>query len=203
MVINLDGNIFETQVELGLILKLKGILKVIPNVISQSAVDLVKKYNIETSFSFPKFINWSTNNYVVENRVLMNSNASRVLCNINPQSIRRALHLPESNLEESLPFNEENLIRSFRQTKNDVKLGFMSRLLKLDQVSENLSFWYDLQVFQDSIEPFFALLSQVLGLDSDKQVQEVMVSLAYKLSQFEFVSQEINFDEFLAESIHS
>ena len=92
------------------------------------------------------------------------------------------MHLLESNLEESLPFNEENLIISFRQTENDVKLGFMSRLLNPDQVSDKLSFPYDLQVFQDNVKLFFVLLSQVLGLDSDKQVQEVMVSLAYKLS---------------------
>ena len=79
----------------------------------------------------------------------------------------------------------------------------MSRLLKPDQVLDKLSFPYDLQVFQDSVKPFFALLSQVLDLDSDKQVQEVMVSLSYKLSQSESVSQEINFDEFLVKSIHS
>ena len=82
--------------------------------------------------------------------------------------MRRAVHLPKSNLEESLPFNEENLIISFRQTENDVKLGFMSRLLKPNQVLDELYFPYDLQVFQDSVKPFFALLSQVLGLDSDK-----------------------------------
>ena len=58
-----------------------------------------------------------------------------------------------------MPFNEENLIRSFRQTENDVKLGFMPRLLKLDQVLDKLSFPYDLKVFQDSVKPLFALLS--------------------------------------------
>ena len=34
MVIDLDGNIFETQFELGLILELRSLLKVVPNVIS-------------------------------------------------------------------------------------------------------------------------------------------------------------------------
>ena len=79
----------------------------------------------------------------------------------------------------------------------------MSSLLNLDHVSEKLSFPYDLQVFQDSVKPFFALLSQILGLDNHKQVQEVMVSLVYKLSQSESANQDINFDGFLAESIHS
>ena len=79
----------------------------------------------------------------------------------------------------------------------------MPRLLNPDQVSHKFSFPYDLQVFQDGVKPFFSLLSQVLGLNSEKQVQEVMVSLAYKLSQSECVGQDINFDEFLVESIHS
>lgn len=98
VVVDLDGNIFETQVKLVLISKLKCLVKVTPNVISQSTVDLVKKYNIEPSFIFPKFIHWSDSNYVIKNRVLMISNASRALCNINPQSIIRALHLPKSDL---------------------------------------------------------------------------------------------------------
>ena len=73
----------------------------------------------------------------------MNSNPSLFLFHTYPQYIRRALHLTKSNLDESFPFNEENLIRSFSQTENDVKLGFMSRLLNPDQVLDKLSFPYD------------------------------------------------------------
>ena len=69
----------------------------------------------------------------------------------------------------------------------------MPRLLNPDQVSHKFSFPYDLQVFQDGVKPFFSLLSQVLGLNSDKQVQEIMVSIVYKLSHSESVSQDINF----------
>ena len=58
----------------------------------------------------------------------------------------------------------------------------MSSLLKLDHVSEKLYFAYDLQIFQECVKPFFALLSRILGLDNDKKVEEVMVSLVYKLS---------------------
>ena len=76
VVIDLDGNIFETQVELGLIYNLKSLIKVVPNVISQSVVELVKKYSIEPSYVFPELIHWSASNYVVESRVLMSLNAS-------------------------------------------------------------------------------------------------------------------------------
>ena len=79
----------------------------------------------------------------------------------------------------------------------------MSSLLKPDHVLEELSFPYDLQVFQDCVKPFFALLSQILGLDNEKHVQEVLVNLVYKVSQYESTNQDIIFDEFLDESIHS
>ena len=98
----------------------------------------------------------------------MSLNASRVLCNINSQSVRQTLCLPESNLEQSFPFDEEILIRLFRQTNNEVKLGFMSSLLRPDHVLEKLSFPYDLQALQDCVKPLFALLSQILGLDNEK-----------------------------------
>ena len=133
----------------------------------------------------------------------MSSNASRVIYNINAQSFRQALCLSESNLQQSIPFNEENLICAFRQVENEVRLGFLSSLLNVDQPIEKVVFPYSLQEFKDCVKPFFAMLSQVLGLDSDRKVREFMVSLAYTLSQSETNGQDINFDEFLAENIHS
>lgn len=51
--VDLNGNVFETQVELGLIFELKSLFKVIPNVIGQSVVELVKRYSVEPSYVFP------------------------------------------------------------------------------------------------------------------------------------------------------
>ena len=53
VIVDLDDNVFKTQVELGLISELKSLVKVIPNVISQSIVELVKNYNVEPSYVFP------------------------------------------------------------------------------------------------------------------------------------------------------
>lgn len=111
--------------------------------------------------------------------------------------------LYEPNSQQPILFNEENLIRSFRQVENEVKLGFLSSLLNTDQHTEKVAFPSNLQDFKDYVKPFFALLSQVLGLDSDRKVQEVIVSLVYTLSQSKTTGQDINFDEFLAENIHS
>lgn len=89
----------------------------------------------------------------------MNSNASQVVCNINSQSVRQALRLPELNLQQSVSFDEESLIRSFREIENEVKLRFMLNILKSDKVTGKLAFSYDLQDFKDCVKPFFPLLS--------------------------------------------
>lgn len=86
--VDLYGNVFETQIELGLISELKSLVKIIPIVISQSNVELAKNYNIKPSFIFPKFIHWSASNYVIESWIVMSSNASRVVCGENSQNIR-------------------------------------------------------------------------------------------------------------------
>ena len=52
VVVYLNVNVFKTQVELGLISQLKTLVKVIPNVIGQSVVELVKNYSVEPSYVF-------------------------------------------------------------------------------------------------------------------------------------------------------
>ena len=53
VVVDLDDNVFETHVELGLISELKSLVKVIPIVFGHSAMDLVKNYSVEPSNVFP------------------------------------------------------------------------------------------------------------------------------------------------------
>ena len=56
--VDLDRNIFETQIELGLVLELKSLVKVILGVTSQSVIHLVKHYSLEPSFVFLEFTHW-------------------------------------------------------------------------------------------------------------------------------------------------
>ena len=55
------------------------------------------QFVIESVFSYLEFIEWCVSNYSKLERVIMNSDGSKVLCYINPQSIREALSIPESN----------------------------------------------------------------------------------------------------------
>ena len=55
-VVDLDDNVFETQMEIGLISELKSLVKVIPNIIGHFAIELVKSYSDEPSYVFPELI---------------------------------------------------------------------------------------------------------------------------------------------------
>lgn len=55
-IVDLDGNVYETQIELGLISELKILVKIILGIISQSTIDLVKNYSLEPSFVFLELI---------------------------------------------------------------------------------------------------------------------------------------------------
>ena len=78
----------------------------------------------------------------------------------------------------------------------------MSKMFRPDVSPSNFTFPYDLTLFIEPIQVVFSLLSQILGLDSDRYVTEVMVGTICLVSQSrkEFAS---NFDEYLVERISS
>ena len=71
-----------------------------------------------------------------------------------------------------------------------------------DVSPSNFTFPYDITLFIDQIQAIFALLSQILGLDSDIYVTKFMVGTVCLVSQSrkEFA---LNFDELLVERISS
>ena len=81
----------------------------------------------------------------------MNFDGSKVLCQINSQSMREALCLSELNDKESVQFDEKESIRSFREMSLEQKTEFLSKFLKFDQNIEGLSLPYSIDLFNDSI----------------------------------------------------
>ena len=64
------------------------------------------------------------------------------------------------------------------------------------------AFPYDISLFIEPIQVVFSLLSQILGLDSDRLVTKVLIGTLYLVSQSK---NEVclNYDEFLVEKITS
>ena len=78
----------------------------------------------------------------------------------------------------------------------------MSKMFRPDINPSNYTFPYDISLFIETIHVVFALLSQILGLDSDKLVTEVIVGVVCLVSQ-STKELSLNFDQFLVEIISS
>ena len=73
---------------------------------------------------------------------------------------------------------------------------------KPDVSIKGLAFPFENSIFQDPLQSSFSLMSQVLGLDDNSLVSEVMIGCLLEESQSKS-PKCLNFDEFLAEKIHS
>ena len=58
----------------------------------------MKYFTLERSYHLPEFIQWSVSNYSKYDRFLMNCDGSKFHCEVNPQSIRDTIHVPETNV---------------------------------------------------------------------------------------------------------
>lgn len=78
----------------------------------------------------------------------------------------------------------------------------MDKLLKPDVNQTQDTFPYDLSSFLKPIQAILSLLSEILGLDSDRSVTEVMIGTLYLVSQFK-EHRSFRYEEFLVERITS
>jgi hypothetical protein len=125
-------------------------------------------YAVEIAFPFPKFIGWCTEQYSHEERVIVNKQGSEVLCRVESLSIRESLSIPESFSTIYEPFNEEKLIRVYRECPSEVRDLFLQTIIKPEHFSEGLSLPMNVNIMVIEVQWVCSLLSQVLGLDNDK-----------------------------------
>ena len=103
---------------------------------------------------------------------------------------------------------EENLIEHFRHATVEENKIFYSKSLKPYISIANEPFPLDIILFNEESQWVISLLSQFLGLDNDKFLAKVLLSLLFRLSLHQFVSESselffLTFDEFLGENILS
>ena len=76
--------------------------------------------------------------------------------------------MSKSNQEGSIQIDEKELIRSFRELSPTQKTKFLSKILKAYKSIEGLVLPYSIDIFNESVQLLFSLLSQILGHDNDK-----------------------------------
>ena len=87
-------------------------------------------YVDEITFPFPKFIGWCAEQYFHEERVVVNKRGSKVMCRIETLSIRDTLSIPEYFSALSEPFNEEKIIKVYRECPSEFRDMFLQTIVK-------------------------------------------------------------------------
>ena len=201
LLIDLDVRIKETQLTIGTLNQVKHTIMDNSNIISHKFCSSLSQFTIEPTFPFPKLIHWAIKNYVPLTRQILSANRTRVIATINSESLRKAFCLPVPNPNQnSVQFSEENNLAIIKFLDADQTYTFMSKMFRPDISPSNYTFHDHISLFNEIIQAMFALLSQILGLDSDKFVTEVIVGTVYLVSQStkEFT---LKFDQFLVDII--
>ena len=84
------------------------------------------------------------------------------------------------------------------------KEEFLKLILSPENYTQNLEYPYPIGVFKAEVQAVFSLLSQVLGLDHDREVSEMMLGflMIYHEAEKSQGSITIAFDQFISESMH-
>ena len=86
------------------------------------------------------------------------------------------------------------------------KKTFFNTSFMPDVFLQNQAFPVDTSFFNDETQSVISLMNQFLGLDTDKNVIESLMSLLFKITTSQVDSSQyccLKFDEFVVESIHS
>jgi len=150
---------------------------------------------LEPTFPHPEFVHWVVSNYVSSTKQVISYDGSRIIVSINPETLRKALCLPPAN-SDVVQFTEEKSLAIVKALSLDKLYTFMSKMFKLEISPSNYAFPYDSSLFFEALQAVFSMLSQILGLEDDKTVTEIMVSIVCLVSQS---AKEISliFDQYL------
>jgi hypothetical protein len=131
--IDQDSNIFDTEITiLAISMSINNLFDKVGRCIPFLEVFQVTRvpYSIEITFPFIEFIGWCTKQYSHEEIVIVNKRGSEVMCRVESLSIPDSLGIPDSFSTNYEPFNEENLIRVFKECPSEVQDMFLQTTVK-------------------------------------------------------------------------
>ena len=131
-------------------------------------------FSVKQTLHYPEFVEWCVNNYSPTERLIMNKNTTRILCQVNENVIHKVLNVPKIFPENTKALREETLVQVYRECMYEIKNSFLTGILKVGNVVESLAFSMDVHLFQEEAQLVLLILSQILGYDDDKSVTEVM-----------------------------
>ena len=131
---------------------------------------------------FPEFVEWCVDNFFVAKGVIMNKSKYKILCSVQVFVIHKTMHIPEGFFHISQNYQEENIIRCFRESTDESKETFLKACSKPKGKPIDLLYPIDLSQFNEETQWCISLASQFLGLDTDAYVPESLLILLFILS---------------------
>ena len=108
-IVDLDASIAETKFTIGDQSQIKDTIAQSPKLISKAFFSSLSQFTIEPTFPFLELIHWSAKNYAPSSRQILFADGTKVICNINSQTIRSAFNIPSIDSDQSpIQFSEEN-----------------------------------------------------------------------------------------------
>ena len=94
----------------------------------------------------------------------------KILCSDNPIIIRNKLFVPKDSNKKSTEYSEERIVYNFREAIVEKKEVFFKACFKPDTQLKNYLYPIDSKEFNEETQCITTLLSQFLGMDTDKYV---------------------------------
>ena len=112
----------------------------------------------------------------------MNNSKSKILFSVQASIIRKTLRILDQFVHISQDYQEENIIRCFREYTDESKETFLKACSKPNSEPIDLSYPIDLNQFNEETQWCISLASQFLGLDTDAYVTKPLLSLLFIVS---------------------
>ena len=120
----------------------------------------------------------------------MDATKSKISCPFSPLVIKKTFFVPVEFTEVSKEYNEESIIKYFRESTIKHKHALLKTCFKPDILLQNHPFPVDSNLFNEETQCVITLMSQFIGLDIDKYVTEPLMSLLFSFSTGKIESEQ-------------
>ena len=114
----------------------------------------------------------------------MDKSQSKIICPVKAPTVRKTLGVLDEFAQQTQNYQEEDIIRCFRESLTESKEAFLKSCSKPNSEPINLSYPIDLGRFNEETQWCITLTSQFLGLDTDAYILESLLSLLFVLDTF-------------------
>ena len=106
-------------------------------------------FSIDPTPQCPKFFEWCAKNFCATKGVIMNKSKSKILCPVQVSVIHKTLDIPDTFIDLSQDYREEDIIHYFRESTDESKESFLKNCSKTDSGPLDLSYPIDLSQFNE------------------------------------------------------